>query len=168
MPQSAPMPDGSVLDAQNIPIRWAEELRDTATANFDVPIPSGNGSTADTRVPHVIKSVQGPGRFEVPDVYTAEGNDIPLVDWLEMRLIQAENANASSNFAAATGFIDEVRADAGLVDVTYGPATQADVRALIIEERRRTFFGTGGARYWSTKIQNTDLLWFPRWQGGLT
>jgi hypothetical protein len=35
---------------------------------------------------------------------------------------------------------------------------------VLLEERRREFFNEGG-RYWSTKIQNTDLLWFPRREG---
>ncbi len=40
----------------------------------------------------------------------------------------------------------------------------AETRVMLLEERRRNMFSLGG-RYWSTKIQNTDLLWFPRNQG---
>jgi len=35
---------------------------------------------------------------------------------------------------------------------------------MILEERRRALFAEGG-RYWSTKIRNTDVLWFPRAEG---
>ena len=50
--------------------------------------------------------------------------------------------------------------------VTYldATATFQEVRYLIHEERRRAFF-LEGARYWSTKIQNTDISWFPRLEG---
>ena len=35
---------------------------------------------------------------------------------------------------------------------------------MLLEERRREFFAEG-ARFWSTKIQNVDALWFPRGEG---
>ena len=156
------MPDGRTVDAGGYPVRWAEEQRD---ANED-PVSLGNGAIPDTRVQHTIKSVQGPGRFEVPARYSAQDDDIPLVAWTEMRYIQAENANALGDRAGAINFVNEIRAAEGLPLVTYigAGATQTEVHYLIIEERWRTFFAEG-ARYYSTKIQNTDLLWFPRWQG---
>ena len=48
--------------------------------------------------------------------------------------------------------------------VTYAdPSDAAEIRLMIIEERRRQLFLE--ARFWSTKIRNTDLLWFPRGEG---
>jgi hypothetical protein len=64
-----------------------------------------------------------------------------------------------------------------MATLTDGTNDVADVRALLFEERRRELFAEGG-RFWSTKIQNTDIAWFPRaegqtpfqrynWQGGV-
>ena len=42
--------------------------------------------------------------------------------------------------------------------------TAEELRFVLHEERKREFFAEGG-RYWSTKIQNADMSWFPRAQG---
>jgi hypothetical protein len=42
----------------------------------------------------------------------------------------------------------------------------ARYRDAIIEERRRALFEEG--RFWSTKILNNDILWFPRAVGSIT
>ena len=61
--------------------------------------------------------------------------------------------------AAAIAFINQLRTAAGLPLVT-GTYSQDQVDNLIIEERRRALWLEG--RFWSTKIQNTNKLWFPR------
>ena len=156
--------DGRAVDAAGNPVRWAEELRD---ANEDpIPLPGFDSDDADTRVPTLFQSVQGPGKFEVPDLYGSEADDIPIVSWKELRLIRAEAANAAGDRAGAIAHVNVLRADAGLALVTYigAGATQTEVRYMILEETRRALFAAG-ARYYSRKIQNTDLLWFPRQQG---
>lgn len=124
------------------------------------------GTEPDTRVRHVSGPGTGAGTFVIPMRYTDVADDIPLVSWKELRLIQAENENVLGNRAAAIAFVDMIRADAGLPLVTYigAGATFQEVRYLIHEERRRSFF-MEGARYYSTKIQNTDISWFPRNEG---
>ena len=165
-------PDGETVDAAGYPMVWAEEIRDTDTANFDVPIPLGNGAIQDPRVTHDIKSVQGPGRFEVLTKYAAEGDDIPLVGWKEMVLIQAEYDWSIGALAAAIAHVNTIRAATSALPIkgayeTTLLASASHVRNVILEERRRALFAEG-ARYWSTKIQNTDLLWFPRAEGQTT
>ena len=127
------------------------------------------GTVADTRVQHFDGPGTGAGVFTIPVRYNDLTDDIPLVSWKELRLIQAENANVTGDRAGAIAFVNMVRADPanpGLPTVTYldGTATFEQVRYLIHEERRRAFF-MEGARYWSTKIQNTDISWFPRNEG---
>ncbi len=65
---------------------------------------------------------------------------------------------------AAIDRVNELRDFHSLPRVTYAdPADAAEIRFMIIEERRRQLFLEG--RFWSTKIRNTDLLWFPRNSG---
>src|SRR5690606_32036455 len=126
--------------------------------------PLNNGATPDPRVPHYHISRSGPsGKFDVPDRYTSSEDDIPLVDWTEMWLIRAEHAGGQD----AIDLVNELRASVGIAPVTYidgDTATPWQIRAMLLEERRRWFFAAGG-RYWSTKIQNPDVLWFPRGEG---
>lgn len=165
------MPDGRTLEAGNLPVRWAEELRDAA----EQPIPLANGAVADTRVPHIYKSIQGPGKWEVPAVYTAEEDDIPYMTWEELKLIQADNellVGGPANLQNAIALVNEIRAakslppisGAYLASLSDGTDDFNDVRSMLLEERRREFFAEGG-RYWSTKVRNTDILWFPRLEG---
>ncbi len=161
-------PEGQTVDAAGYPMRWAKTLRDAS----DDPISLGNSATPDPRVTHAIKSVQGPGRFEVLTKYKSEGDDIPLVGWKEMVLIEAEYDMSTGALAAAIAHVNIVRAATEATLISGGHMTtllgsQAHVRKVIIEERRRALFAEG-ARYWSTKIQNTDLLWFPRAEGQTT
>ncbi|MEX2582094.1 MAG: RagB/SusD family nutrient uptake outer membrane protein, partial [Gemmatimonadota bacterium] len=124
------------------------------------------GTVEDTRVQHRIGNTAG-GPAPIVNKFTAFADDIPLVNWLEMRLIQAQHANETNNDqAAAIAFVNEVRDAAGLprVQGAYAAgATQSTVEDMIIEERRRALWLEG--RFWSTKIQNPDKLWFPRLQG---
>ena len=109
---------------------------------------------------------------EVPDKYNAEDQDIPMISWRELRLIQADYQRSQNNLAGAIATVNILRTAAGVQIITGGGAWEttllastAQVRNMLIEERRREFYAEGGARYWATKIQNTDLVWFPRGQG---
>jgi hypothetical protein len=178
------MPDGRTLEAGNVPVRWAEEQRDAAGN----PVSLGNGSIADSRLPTLYKGIQGPGLHELPDVYSGDDDDIPYMTWEELTLIRADRAlelGTPADLSAAIGFVNTLRTANGLPTVsgaylttlTDGTNDAADVRALLFEERRRELFAEAG-RFWSTKIQNTDIAWFPRaegqtpfqrynWQGGV-
>jgi hypothetical protein len=46
-----------------------------------------------------------------------------------------------------------------------GANDQAELKMVILEEARREFYGGEAGRWWQWKIQNTDLMWFPRFQG---
>ena len=159
------MPDGRALEAGNLPVVWAEEVRD---ANGD-PISTGNGAVPDSRVQHHIQPIQGPVPEEVPDKYSANDDDIAYSSWQEMRLIEADFAHSTGNLQGAIDLVNILRTHSGLplISGAYQTTLLADgtaVRSMLMEERRREFFA-GGARYWSTKIQNNDILWFPRRQG---
>jgi hypothetical protein len=122
------------------------------------------GIEADTRVTHAIGPTAG-GQDVVITKYTSLDDDIPLVNWREMRLIQAENAGAS---AAGVDFVNEIRTADGLpiVQGAYRTAVEGSAvlfENLVFEERRRALWLE--ARWWSTKILNTDRLWFPRGVG---
>ena len=149
------MPDGRAVEADQTPVRWAEELR----ALGDPPTSLGNGAVPDTRVTHYHRQLTI-NTGEVPDKYTDLTDNIPLVNWQEMRLIEAELQGGQ----AAIDQVNKLRDAASLPRVTYAdPANATEIRDMIIEERRRALFAEG--RFWSTKIRNTDLLWFPRATG---
>ena len=150
------MPDGRAVEADQTPVRWAEELR----ALGDPPTSLGNGAVEDTRVTHSREVIAGGSNAEVPNRYTSLDDNIPLVTWQEMRLIQAELQGGQ----AAIDLVNTLRDAEGLPRVTYAdPADAAEIRDMILEEKRRALFAEG--RWWATKIQNTDLLWFPRATG---
>jgi hypothetical protein len=92
--------------------------------------------------------------------YLTEDDDVTLVGWQEMILIQAEAAGTD---AEAIVLINVLRSAAGLPLVTYNPAGD-EIENMIIEERRRQLFLEG--RFWAAKIRNqqpgTTKLWFPR------
>ena len=119
------------------------------------------GTEVDTRVPYAIGNTAG-GQRPVEQKYTELSDDIPLVNWREMRLIQAENAGPS---AAGVDFVNEIRDADGLplVAGAYRTLVEGDADRfddLIIEERRRALWLE--ARFWSTKILKNEKLWFPR------
>ena len=160
-------PDGRTLGAGNVPVRWAEEFRDLG----DPPTPiAGSNAVPDPRVTHFKSTVAGPEPGEVPDTYAGEDEDIPYITWQELRLIRADyELHEQGNLQGAIDEVNAIRAFYGLPLISgANEATllgDADaVRAMLLEERRREFFNEGG-RFWSTKIQNTDMLWFPRLQG---
>jgi hypothetical protein len=158
-------PQGETLGAGNVPVTWAQQTRDT---NED-PIPLNNGSVVDTRVPHFFEAGQFPGKRENPLYYLSDVDDEPHASWRELTLIRAEYAHAQSDLQGAVDFVNVLRAFHGLPEISGAYETEllgdaSAVRAMILEEKRRELFSQQ-ARYWSTKIQNTDLLWFPRRQG---
>jgi hypothetical protein len=119
------------------------------------------GTTADSRVTHTTGNTAG-GPDNIIQKYAALSDDIPLVNWREMRLIQAEAAGASP---AGVDFVNQVRTAAGLPLVQGAYRTLVETNAdrfddLIIEERRRALWLE--ARFWSTKIIKNEKLWFPR------
>jgi hypothetical protein len=182
-------PDGRTLEAGNLPVRWAQEARGPAPAN--APISLANGSVQDPRVQHIFKSVQGPAPREVTNKFTAVENDIPLVTWRELTLIRARFENeVNNNRAAAIALINGMRPGAaactpvsatcvpdisgafltaltnGTDDASLvGVNDQEEMKMVILEEARREFYGGEFGRWYQWKIQNTDLMWFPRFQG---
>lgn len=112
-------------------------------------------AVADTRVGTTLDA--GTGHY-LPTKYPTVSTSIPLVNWEEAWLIQAE----AGSDAQAIGFVNDIRMAHSLPTVTYGPTGSA-VDDMIIEERRRSLFLEG--RFWATKLHNTDKLWFPRSDG---
>ena len=182
-------PDGRTLENNNTPVRWAQELRTPAPAS--APVSLANGSVQDPRVPHIFKSIQGPAPREVPNKWTAVETDIPLVTWRELTLIRARFENEVNNSrAAAIALINAMRPGAAactpvsatcVPDISgtfltaltnsaddaaiVGATDQEEMRMVILEEARREFYGGESGRWWQWKIHNTDLMWFPRFQG---
>jgi hypothetical protein len=142
----------------------------TGRAVSDTGVPVLNtdaGAQSDTRVTHALKNTAG-GIDVVPQKYPLETDDMPLVNWREMRLIQAEAAGPS---AAGVNLVNLLRTAAGLPLVqgayrTLVEGNAARYRDLLIEERRRALFEEG--RFWATKLKHNDILWFPRSVGDLT
>ena len=135
------MPDGRAISDAMYPI--------TTTANA--------GAVADPRVPIINRTLQGAGSRPVPNKYTADPNDHPLVSWADMILIRAEILGGQQ----AIDLVNRIRSARSLPLVTYVNAGNAEqVENMIIEERRRELWIEG--RFWGTKIQHTDKLWFPR------
>jgi hypothetical protein len=142
-----------------------EELTGRAVDDDGYPITTATpGASADTRVRHVIGNTAG-GPDNIIQKYRTLSDDIPLVNWREMRLIQAEAAGASS---AGVDLVNEIRSTDGLPNIagTYRTLVEGDADAfddMLIEERRRALWLE--ARFWSTKIIKNEKLWFPRRQG---
>ena len=67
--------------------------------------------------------------------YPARDTPIPVFTWQEARLIEAEAELQLGNAPVAVTLINQVRA-ASNIPVYSGPATAADVRALLIYERQ--------------------------------
>jgi hypothetical protein len=135
------LPDGRAVSNDRYPI--------TTTAHAN--------AVADHRVRTRVQTVQGPEPGPVPVKYTSGGDDQPLVGWNDIWLIRAEIEGGQ----AAIDRVNELRSARGLPLVTYANPGDADqILDMIIEERRRDLWLEG--RFWSTKIQHPDRLWFPR------
>jgi hypothetical protein len=135
------MPDGRAISDDQNPIRTI-----------------GNPTAvADTRVQTIIKKTQGPLDGPAPTKYASASTHLPLVSWNDIWLIRAEIEGGQ----AAINRVNEIRTARNLPLVTYANPNNADqILDMIIEERRRDLWLEG--RFWSTKIQHTDRLWFPR------
>ncbi len=138
------LPDGRAVDENGYPI------------TMETP-----GAVPDIRVPLTEpKPLQGGVIGPTPAKWTSLGDDIPIINWKEIQLILAEIEGGQG----AIDRVNVVRAADGLPEVTYAnPGDAEEIQDMIIEERRRALWLEG--RFWSTKIQNTDKLWFPRNQG---
>ena len=153
------LPDGRAVHEDGIPVRTE------GTAGV-IHIGNDHGveatAVADTRVPHRDVEIQGKGGTGyVPTKYPGVADDEPLLNWQEMVLIRAEAVGGQG----AIDLVNELRTSAGLPLVTYAdPNNAQQIRFMIIEERRRALVLEG--RYFQTKLQNPDLLWFPRGIGG--
>jgi hypothetical protein len=147
------LPDGRAVRDDGLPIRVAGKYR----------TPAEDQAVADTRVPFFPGLIQGLGTPTfIHNKYRAEDQDLPLVNWKEMFLIRAEIEGGQR----AIDLVNEVRAADNLPRVTYltgATATPDQIRYMIIEERRRALFVEG--RYFSTKLKNMDVIWFPRNEG---
>ena len=167
-------PEGETLDDDNLPIRWAEEFRalgdaPTALAGFD----SGDW---DTRTQHVKEAIQGPEPREIQDIYTDDAQDIPMIHWWEMRLIEAMDEAVNGSAQNAIDLINEIREDAfgntdhnitGAYETDLSDGTLANgttIREVVFEEARRALYAKAG-RFWAWKLANLDLSFFPRSQG---
>jgi hypothetical protein len=149
------LPDGrAVWEDNGLPVRKAGLYRK--------PAEDAAGVVADSRVKFRIGQVQGRGQSYINAKWASEGDDIPLVNWKEMVLIRAEAVGGQG----AIDLVNEIRVADGLPRVTYAnPSDATQIKYMIIEERRRALFLEG--RYYYTKLQNLDLLWFPRKSGTL-
>lgn len=70
--------------------------------------------------------------------YTALGQPIPLASWREALLIRAEAAADAGDGPAAVGFINQLHARVSLPP--YASTSIDDIKAQVIEERRRELF----------------------------
>ena len=144
------LPDGRAVREDGLPIRTAGPYR-TEVENTARP---------DTRVKTSFGPIQASGDLGYVNArYTGEGDDIPIVNWKEMWLIRAELEGGQR----AIDLVNELRAADGLPLVTYitgATATPTQIKYMIFEERRRALYVEG--RFFLTKLQNPDVLWFPR------
>jgi hypothetical protein len=134
-----------------------------AVSDAGYPLTIGAGMTPDTtRVRFLASGNVSGGPRPIQRKFTTLAADIPLLNWREMRLIRAEAAGPS---VAGVDHVNVIRTAAGLplVQGAYRTLVETDADAfddLIIEERRRALWLE--ARFWSTKIQKNEKLWFPR------
>lgn len=117
---------------------------DTAFRNVLVP----GGTTQDPRVAVIDLNRNGTAagsRLFIPTKDNANNAAVRLGSYAEAQLIIAENAAATGNLTAAVTAINNARSrTAGLPPyVLPAGATADDVKAQIIEERRREFFMEG-------------------------
>jgi len=144
----------------------AEGMAVDGNGNAITAATMGVGGEDDPRVEHVLGNTSG-GTDWLIQKYTSLDDDMPLVNYREMRLIQAEAAGAG---AAGVALVNAIRDDDDVINITgaYQVLVEGDADAyenMIIEERRRALWLEG--RFWSTKIRHNDKLWFPREVGSL-
>lgn len=117
---------------------------DPAYRNVSVP----GGTTQDPRVAvtDLARSGTATGsRLFVPTKDNAVTAPIRIASYAEAQLMIAENAAATGDITGAVTAINNARARTPGVPAYVAPAgaTAADIRAQIIEERRREFFVEG-------------------------
>lgn len=79
------------------------------------------------------------------DKYNSRGDPVPLASYKEAQLFMAEAAARTGDLATARRIINERRTALGLPPFNL-PATQDEMIALVLEERRRELFVEGGHR----------------------
>jgi hypothetical protein len=124
--------------------RWGQV--DTTVAGGDAFIDKWTNEP-DPRVPIVHRTgnrlgVDGRTKFYSHNKYKTRDDDIPMTHWREMRLIEAEVYWRKGQFQNAIDRMNEVRADAGLDDLT-NPGTSQGVLDMLLEERFATLFLEG-------------------------
>jgi hypothetical protein len=124
--------------------RWNQV--DTTVAGGDVFLDKWTNEP-DPRVQIVHRvgnrlGVDGVKKFYSQNKYKTRNDDIPITHWREMRLIEAEVYWRKGDFANAIARMNQVRADAGLDDLT-NPGTSAGVFEMLLEERFATLFLEG-------------------------
>jgi hypothetical protein len=110
---------------------------------------------ADPRTPFLDR---GPGTFGPDEIrhwveqekFVSRASPMPVVNWREARLIEAE-AELSSDLARAVELIDELRTSVGL-DPYDGPVTADDVWEQLLYERSAELWLQG--RLWQDKYRN--------------
>jgi hypothetical protein len=117
---------------------------DTAFRNVLVP----GGTTQDPRVAVIDLNRNGTAagsRLFIPAKDNANNAPVRLGSYAEAQLIIAENAAATGDLAAAVTAINNARSRTPGLPAYVLPAgaTAADVKAQIVEERRREFFMEG-------------------------
>ncbi|MDB4891438.1 MAG: RagB/SusD protein [Gemmatimonadetes bacterium] len=117
---------------------------DTSFRNVLIP----GGTTQDPRVAVTDLARNGTAtgsRLFLPAKASTNASPMRIASYAEAQLIIAENAAATSDFAAAVTAINNARSrTTGLPTFALLPgATAATVKAQIIEERRREFFVEG-------------------------
>lgn len=97
------------------------------------------GGVPDPRVPVINTGrISNTQPLWIQTKYTALGQPIPLASWREALLIRAEAAADAGDGAAAVGFINQLHARVNLPN--FVSTDIAQIKAQVIEERRREFF----------------------------
>ena len=116
------------------------------TAFRSVLVPGGTTQDPRVAVTDLARNGTAPGaRIFLPAKAPSAAAAMRVASYAEAQLIVAENAAATGDLAAATTAINNARARTAGLPVYALPAgaTAVDLKAQIIEERRREFFVEG-------------------------
>jgi hypothetical protein len=117
------------------------------------------GGVADPRVAVKDLGVVGTdGHTELwgPKKYETITSPIPIAKWAEAQLILAEAAVAAHQLSTAEGIINVLHAKAGIPAYDASGASDEEVLAQVIEERRRELF-LEGHRFGDVRRYNLAL-----------